>query len=567
MRNTDNRTLQPDQVKQVVSLILSSATHSLREISRVTGVSKPSVLKIQHRINILTAEQKEGLAGATGNEIMGLLYSKNTGNADTSCRNNKGGKYIPDFKKIAEKMVETKMSKRTAYEEYLQEAEERKAETLSLGHFYRKLDEELSEIMEPDNYYMIQKFEYGEQLQADFTGDRYQLNTYHGLVNCWIFVLCFPASYYCYAGFVTGQSTEESCRVIGNAVRFFGNRVPRLLVSDNARAFVNYHKGGSYIVNESFENYLAELGICFIPTPVRAPRDKSAAEHSVNMVQRMIKNHNFSFNGIPNTIDGHSRNLQTYVEKYINNAPFRRNTEKTRSWLFASYELPKLRSVTSIPEYQAKIKSVVVPRSYHIKLNNHSYSVPYTHIGRYVDVYMLNDYVIIKYEGKEIARHLRAPDKDTGSRITTITEHMPPVHRKIKAAEKYLLTPDDILHYASSLDEKVYKFCEKRLSYAGRNPELYMHNAITSCRSVINFYESEQYKELISEACEDILHQSSAKWCIKEIKKIYFSRIKEEEARSGKSGQRKKMINRTDTTEAFMRDDGSDELSGDSNLN
>lgn len=144
---------------------------------------------------------------------------------------------------------------------------------------------------------------------------------------------------------------------------------------------------------------------------------------------------------------------------------------------------------------------------------------------------------------------------------------MPPVHRKIKAAEKYLLTPDDILHYASSLDEKVYKFCEKRLSYAGRNPELYMHNAITSCRSVINFYESEQYKELISEACEDILHQSSVKWCIKEIKKIYFSRIKEEEARSGKSGQRKKMINRTDTTEAFMRDDGSDDLSGDSNLN
>ena len=55
--------------------------------------------------------------------------------------------------------------------------------------------------------------------------------------------------------------------------------------------------------------------------------------------------------------------------------------------------------------------------------------------------------------------------------------------------------------------------------------------------------------------------------CINEIKKIYFSRIKEEEARSGKSGQRKKMINRTDNTEAFMRDDGSDELSGDSNLN
>ena len=59
MRNTDNRTLQPDQVKQVVSLILSSATHSLREISRVTGVSKPSVLKIQHRtISLLLSRKK-----------------------------------------------------------------------------------------------------------------------------------------------------------------------------------------------------------------------------------------------------------------------------------------------------------------------------------------------------------------------------------------------------------------------------------------------------------------------------------------------------------------------------
>ena len=97
------------------------------------------------------------------------------------------------------------------------------------------------------------------------------------------------------------------------------------------------------------------------------------------MVQRMLKNRNIRFNGTQNTIEGHSVTLQKYIETYINQAPFRRDTQKTRKYLFDTYERNKLRMVTSIPEYITKVKSVVVPRSYHIKLNNHSYSVTFTY--------------------------------------------------------------------------------------------------------------------------------------------------------------------------------------------
>lgn len=551
MSKSDNRTLTPQQVKQIVSLTINAAAGSQRRISESVGVSRQSVSRIQKKLNELSAEQREKIIFLSDYEIYEMIYP-DAGNEVTAsdCVNSRN-RYLPDFKMLADRMVEARLTKQHVFEKYLEIVKEKNVEALSMGYFYRRLERELRGIT-PDDYYLLQEFKYGEQLQADFTGDKYQLNTYRGMVSCWIFVLCFPASYYCYAGFVTSQSTEESCRVIGNAVRYFGNRVPRILVSDNAKAFVNYHKGGSYIVNESFENYLTELGICFIPTPVRAPQAKSSAEHSVNMVQRMLKNRNIRFNGTQNTIEGHSVTLQKYIETYINQAPFRRDTQKTRKYLFDTYERNKLRMVTSIPEYITKVKSVVVPRSYHIKLNNHSYSVPYVYIRKYVDVYLLNDYVIIKHEGRIIARHIRAEESDSGSRITTLMEHMPPEHKSIKVSESYLISPDDILHYASGLDEKIYRFCEKRLDYAKRNTELYIHNAISCCKSVINFYEKNLHKNLISEACEEVLRQQPGKWCIREIKNLYYDKLNNEKE-TEKNQKTSSRINIADCSEAYIR--------------
>ena len=146
----------------------------------------------------------------------------------------------------------------------------------------------------------------------------------------------------------------------------------------------------------------------------------------------------------------------------------------------------------------------------------------YVYIRKYVDVYLLNDYVIIKHEGRIIARHIRAEESDSGSRITTLMEHMPPEHKSIKVSESYLISPDDILH------------------------------SISCCKSVINFYEKNLHKNLISEACEEVLRQQPGKWCIREIKNLYYDKLNNEKE-TEKNQKTSSRINIADCSEAYIR--------------
>ncbi|WP_164954511.1 Mu transposase domain-containing protein [Succinivibrio dextrinosolvens] len=70
---------------------------------------------------------------------------------------------------------------------------------------------------------------------------------------------------------------------------------------------------------------------------------------------------------------------------------------------------------------------MIVPQSYQIQINEHYYSVPYLYIGKRVDVYTSNDYIIVKYEGKEICRHLRTD----GEGRTVVDSHKPEAHQNI----------------------------------------------------------------------------------------------------------------------------------------
>ena len=107
------------------------------------------------------------------------------------------------------------------------------------------------------------------------------------------------------------------------------------------------------------------------------------------------------------TIDEHSKFLQQKINEKINQGPFRNSIDKTRSFLFYTYELPEASEVKNIPDYAEKTATVIVPNSYLIRVAEHEYSVPYTYIKKPVDVFVTNDYVIFKFEGKEVARHLR----------------------------------------------------------------------------------------------------------------------------------------------------------------
>ena len=63
--------------------------------------------------------------------------------------------------------------------------------------------------------------------------------------------------------------------------------------------------------------------------------------------------------------------LQDYIEREINKKEFRKDAVKTREFLFNTYEKPKLNRVRHIPEYIDDIRSMCVPGSYHLSVNEH----------------------------------------------------------------------------------------------------------------------------------------------------------------------------------------------------
>ena len=109
-------------------------------------------------------------------------------------------------------------------------------------------------------------------------------------------VLSFPASYYTYGSFVTSQSTAETCRVIGEAVKYFGNLAPDLLYCDNAAAMVtSRHKGTSIVFNKNFLHFMTGLGVAVDAAPPRCPQHKSSGaerlHHCISIHTEEFLNH------------------------------------------------------------------------------------------------------------------------------------------------------------------------------------------------------------------------------------------------------------------------------------
>lgn len=64
---------------------------------------------------------------------------------------------------------------------------------------------------------------------------------------------------------------------------------------------------------------------------------------------------------------------------------------------------------------------------YHIELNHHHYSVPFSVVGKVVDIRTTQKTVEVFYRNKRIASHKR---DDTPLEKTTVTKHMPESHQK-----------------------------------------------------------------------------------------------------------------------------------------
>src|SRR5690606_10726751 len=108
-----------------------------------------------------------------------------------------------------------------------------------------------------------------------------------------------------------------------------------------------------------------------------------------------------------------------------NNAPFQKLSGSRTSW-FEDVEKPALRPLPDQDfEFEDWIVGYRVPRDYHVNVEGHSYSVPYTLSQKIVDVRYTKLAVEILQGNTRIASHARSWSE---GRKTTSPEHLAPTH-------------------------------------------------------------------------------------------------------------------------------------------
>jgi len=286
---------------------------------------------------------------------------------------------------------------------------------------------------------MRQTHRAGEKLFVDYAGQGIPVvNRHSGEVHeAAIFVAVLGASNYTYAEATWTQSLPDW---IGSHVRTFAalGGVPEIVVPDNLKAAVTHAHRYEPELNRTYADLARHYGFAVIPARAAKPRDKAKVEVGVQVVERWLlarlRHHTFFALAEVNAA------LHPLLPA-LNARPFKK-LPGSRQELFASLDRPALRPLPPQPYEYAEWKLARVNIDYHVEVEGHYYSVPYTLVRQQLDIRLSASVVEIFTKGKRVASHRRALQKGHHS---TVAAHMPRAHQHY--AE---WTPQRLIHWAAT---------------------------------------------------------------------------------------------------------------------
>lgn len=270
---------------------------------------------------------------------------------------------------------------------------------------------------------MRQEHKAGEKVFVDFAGQTVPVvDAQTGeVVAGQLFVGVLGASSYAYAELVPSQDIR--CW-IGAHVRMFAffEGVPEIVVPDNLKAGVRSPCRYEPDINRTYLEMAQHYGIAVIPARVRKPRDKAKAELGVLIAERRILAplRNVTFLGFAEA----NKAIRAQLEQ-VNARRFKRMNTCRRE-LFERVDRPALRPLPQLPFEMGIWSRATVNIDYHIVVDGHFYSVPFTLRGHKVEARSNAATVEIFEQGRRVATHPRSFQK---GRYTTVREHMPKAHQ------------------------------------------------------------------------------------------------------------------------------------------
>lgn len=371
---------------------------------------------------------------------------------------------------------------------------------------------------------MRQAHRAGEKLFIDYSGQTMAIiDPETGQVRkTEIFVGVLGASSYTYAEATWSQQLPDFLAAQSRMLEFYGG-VPELIVPDNLKSAVTHPCYYDPDINPTYAQFIAHYGTAVLPARPYRPKDKAMAESGVQVVQRWIlaKLRHQTFVGLAQL----NAAIKTLLAD-LNDRPFQKR-QGSRTSAFEKLDKPALKPLPAQAYRYRQYQQVRVGIDYHVRLNQHYYSVPHRYCGEKVDLWFNQETLECYYKGERIATHLYS---NVADEYSTLTAHMPKRHQKQQACSKEMLlqrAKDIGLHtqvIAKSIfqskahQEQGYRCClgllklkdtygEQRLELACQYA---VYHQLASLKSIVSILDSrlDYQSDPLDVSCNTIAHDN-----------------------------------------------------------
>ncbi|MFQ5598883.1 MAG: IS21 family transposase, partial [Nitrospiria bacterium] len=379
-----------------------------REIGRSLSISHPTVL------DYLSRAKKHGLAWPLPDHLDEAALERLL--CGPSSVSSPSTRPQPDCVYIHQELKKKGVTLQLLWQEY-KEMHPSGYQYTQFCEYYRKFAKKL-------DLSLRQHHKAGDRLFVDYAGQTIPVSDPDtGEIRAaQIFVAVLGASNYTYAEAAYSQELPAWISAHVRAFEFFGG-VPSVIVPDNLKSAVIRTCRYEPDLNPTYQEMAAHYGAAVLPARARKPKDKAKVEVGVLIVTRWILAplRNRSFLGLDQ--------LNTAIRELLdalNARPFKK-MDGCRHSLFETLDLPAMKPLPSQRYVYAEWKKARVNIDYHVEVEGHYYSVPYTLVREQIDVRMTATTIECLHRGERIASHLRSMRR---GQHTTQKAHMPASHRR-----------------------------------------------------------------------------------------------------------------------------------------
>jgi transposase len=199
--------------------------------------------------------------------------------------------------------------------------------------------------------------------------------------------------------------------------------VPGAIVPDQLKSGVTDACRYEPRIQRVYEELAQHYGTVILPARPAKPRDKAKVEVGVQVAERWIlarlRNETFF------SLDALNERIGELCDEL--NERVMRHYGESRRQLFERLDRPALKSLPPTRFTYGEWKAAKVNVDYHVEVDHHYYSVPFSLVHEQVEARATASTVEVFHRGQRVASHARSYER---ARHTTVSEHMPKAHQQ-----------------------------------------------------------------------------------------------------------------------------------------